>query len=344
MVSIIKKNPEEIKSEILIQLRNGPKTTTEIGEAINSNWLTIEKFLKELKEQGLVIELVSSPKMKVYRRTDDLAFYGLPFSEEIRNKSCSLLYTIAEKWQSETKTIPSRTMLQKIAVELIEKSDKQLAEIPILRFHYGQTLAVRYDETFKQEYKLLNLNPEQNSLLLNLIEKYRKMSSGSAQLEQYKKEGMEFYYEKEANVVKGLCAPNIKNIEKNLLKLSIYYPIELENTFELFDKFIYCSVVLLNLSNDKEKIDSLNKIKETFYLLWDTITTNYFFHDSEKHILPEKKELFEQIQANVLNSKIANLNSVIEDMESEVNSINPEKISKFDLEKSQEFLHELLEE
>ena len=344
MASIIKKNPEEIKSEILNQLRSGPKTTTEIGEAINSNWLTIEKFLRELKDQGLVIELVSSPKMKVYRRTDDLAFYGLPFSESIRNKSCSLLFTIADKWQSETKTTPSRTMLQKIAVELIEKSDKQLNEIPILKFHYGQTLAVRYDESFKQEYKLLNLTSEQNILLLSLIEKYRKMSSGRAQIEQYKKEGMEFYYEKEANVIKGLCATNLKNIENNLLRLSIYYPVELENTFELFDKFIYCSIVLLNLSNEKDKQESLNKIKETFYLLWDTITTNYFFYDSEKHILPEKKELFNQIKSNILNSKIANLSSVIEDMESEVNSINPEKISKFDLEKSQEFLHELLED
>ncbi len=45
MVDKIKKTPEEIKSEILNQLSNGPLTTTEIGNAINSNWLTIEKFI-----------------------------------------------------------------------------------------------------------------------------------------------------------------------------------------------------------------------------------------------------------------------------------------------------------
>ena len=338
----IKKTSHEIKDRILDELKNGPLTIAEISGKIKSNWLTTEKFVNELSKAGLVLEIFSSPKMKVYRRTDDLAYYGLPFSEDIRNKSASLLFTVADKWQSETKTIPSKTIIQKIAVELIEKSDKQFKDIPILRFHYGQTLAVRYDETFKEDYQILSLSEGQNSLLLSLIEKYKKMSSSRAQIEQYKKEGMEFYYEKETNVIKGFSEIDFKKIENNLLKLSIYYPIELENTFELFDKFIYCSIALLNLSNDKEKQECLNKIKEIFYLLWDTITTNYFFYDSEKYILPEKKELFNQIKSNILNSKISNLTSVIEDLESEVNAINPEKISKSSSEKSQEFLHELL--
>lgn len=344
MIEKAKKTPEEIKTEILNQLKGGPKTIAEIGDSIGSNWLTIEKFIKELKDQGSIMELVSSPKMKVYRRTDDLAFYGLPFSEDIRNKSSSLLFTIANKWYEETKTNPSRTILQKIAVELIEKTDKQLSEIPILRFHYGQTLAVRYDESFKEDYKLLKLDSNQNTELSKLIEKYKNMSSGKAQLEQYKKEYMKFYYEKEAGVVRALSDKDYANIEKSLLKLSIYYPTELENTFELFDKFVYCSVVLLNLSNDKEKQEALNKIKETFYLLWDSLTTNSFFYDAEKYILPDKKELFEQIKNNVLNSKISNLSSVLEDLESEVNSIKPEKLNQSDSSKSEEFLHELLED
>lgn len=340
----IKKTPNEIKDKILDELKNGPKSIAEISENINSNWLTTEKFLNELKEQSKIQEVISTPKTKVYRRVDDLAFYSLPFSKEIRDNSANLLFTIAEKWKSETNTIPSKTILQKLAVELIDKSDKQLSKIPILKFHYGQTLAVRYDESFKQDYQLLTLTSAQNTSLLDLINKYKNMSSSKAQLEQYNKEGMEFYYEKEVNVIKAFSDKKYEDIEKNLLKLSIYYPTELEDTFELFNKFVYCSINLLNLSQEKEKQESLSKIREMFYLLWDTITTNYFFVDAEKHIDYSQKIIFNQIKSNILNSKIANLTTLIEDMESEVNSINPEKISKKISEKSQEFIHELLGE
>jgi hypothetical protein len=340
----IRKTPEEIKNEILSQLKSGPKTIAEIGENIGSNWLTTEKFLNELKDEGKISELVSSPKMKIYKRIDDLAFYGLPFSEKIRNNTASLLFTIADKYQADTKKSPSKTIIQKIAVEFIEKSDGVLKEIPVLKFHYGKTLALSYDESFKNEYKLLSLTSTQKILLSKLIDEYKDMSSHSAQLKQYQGEDMIFYKIKEENFVKSLLTPDYKNIENSLLKLSIYYPIELENTFELFDRFIYCSVSLLNLSTENERKYYLSKIKEIFYLLWDTITTNYFFFDAEKHIESNKKELFNQIKINILNSKMTNLTSLIDDLESEVNSINPEKISKESSDKSQKFLHELLED
>lgn len=344
MITRNKKTSEEIKSDILSQLKDGPKTTSEIGENINSNWLTVEKFLKELKEKGEVMAIISSQKMKVYRRTDDLTYYGLPFSKEIRDRSSSLLFTIARRWKNETGTYPSRTMLQKVAVELIEDSNEQLRDIPILRFHYGQILAVRYDESFKKDYKILNLTPKQDLALSELINKYKNFSSGKAQLEQYKKESMKFYYEKEANLIKTFSDKDYDNIEKSLLKLSVYYPDELKETFELFDKFTYCSVILLNLTDEKEKLEALNKIKEVFYLLWDTITTNCFFYDSERHILEDKKELFNQIKSNVLNSKISNVYSVLEDLKSEVDSINPANLKISDSDKSKEFIHELLED
>lgn len=326
MVDKIRKTPEEIRAEILAQLKNGPKTIAEIGKEINSNWLTIEKFLKELKDQGLVIELVSSPKMKVYRRTDDLAFYGIPFSEEIRNNSASLLFTIADKWKKEKGIVPARTTLQKVAVELIESSEGKLSDIPILRFHYGQTLAVRYEDSQSFDCKTLPLTKSQIETLSLLINEYHRKSSKHARLRQYQKKGMEFYKEKEDSLLNGFSKPDYKKIESSLLKLSFLYPIELKNTFPIFDKFVYCTTILLSLKDTDSKKEYFNKVKENFYLLWDAITTEYFFSDAEKYILPEKKELFYQIRDNILNLKLANLNSLISDLESEVNSINPEEI------------------
>jgi len=327
MADKIKKNPEEIRTEILNQLKNGPKTIAEIGEAINSNWLTIEKFLKELKDEGKITEVVSSPKMRVYRRTDDIAFYGLPFSEEIRNKSCSLLFAIANKWKVEKGIIPARTTLQKVAVELVETPGSNLSDIPVLRFHYGQTLAVMYNPL--SECAPLKLDNNQQKSLSKLISEYDRKLSAYAKSKQYKKNGMELYKEKEDNISKSFLYFNDENVQKaeqGILRLSMIYPVELKKSFQLFDRLVYCSTNLLNLKNKEDRQQGFNKMREMFSLVWDAITTEYFFYDAEKHIRPEKKELFCQIRDNILNFKLASLISLMEDLESEVNSINPEEI------------------
>lgn len=338
-----RKTPQQIKEEILSSLRKGPLSTNKLSEELGSNWSTINSYVDELKNDGKIRELFSRENLRILIRMDDLAFYGLPFSEEIRRDSSSLLFTIANKWKEENGTNPSKTMLQKIAVELIEKTDKQLSKIPILRFHYGQTLAVSYDESFSKDYGLLKLTPGQESLLLSLIKKYKDMPSSKAQLEQYKKENMKFYFEKEFGLIKAFSAKNHEEIAKSLLKLSVYYPNELEGIFSHFEKFIYCSTILLNQKDIKESTETVNRIKEVFYLLWDFITTNCFFYDSEE-FNKDKIELFNQIKTNVLNLKLINLNSVLDDLESEVNSISPEQLKEPISEESREFLHELLED
>ncbi len=325
MVEKIKKTPAEIKSEILNQLNNGPMTISEIGNAINSNWLTIEKFINELKTEEKVTEIITTAKMKVYGRSNDLAFYGLPFSEDIRRKSAQLLRVIVNEWKKEKGITPARTILQKVAVELIDKTDKQLKDIPVMRFHYGQTLAIRYEESQISQYEPLKLDRDQIKLLRELIAEYDQKSTNYAKLKQYKKKGMEFYLEKEENLLEGLAKSNCKKVEESLLKMSVLYPIELKSSFPLFDKFIYCNTAILNLKDNLKK-EYLPKIKEIFYLLWDVITTEYFFYDAEKYMYPTKKELFNQIKINTLNPKFSNVLSLIEDLESEVNSINPENI------------------
>lgn len=326
MADKAKKTSEEIRNEILNQLKNGPKSIAEIGGEIGSNWLTTEKFLTELKDEGKVIEVLSTPKMKVYRRVDDIAFYGLPFSEEIREKSCSLLFAVANKWKEEKGAVPERTTLQKVAIELIEASRGGLSNIPILRFHYGQTLAVMYNPS--SECLPMHLDKSQQQKLSELINEYHGKKTTYAKLKQYKKQGMELYKEKYENLDKVFyfSKEDSQKIEKSLLKLSVFYPVELKNSFPIFDKFVYCSTILLNLVNQGLRKQNLNRIRELFSLVWDAITTEYFFYDSEKHILPDKRELFYRIRDNILNLKITSLNSLLEDLESEVNSINPNEI------------------
>jgi hypothetical protein len=336
MVDKIKKTQEDIKILILDQLRNGPKTNAEISEAINSNWLTIEKFLKELKDEKKIIELISASKSKVYASKEDLAFFYLPLSEEIRKKTLSLLFTINQAWKEE-KNIQSlsRTTLQKLAVEFVEKNNLQ-EEIPILRHHYGQTLALRFEDNLSEEY---SLKEDQKKSLRNLIREYKPLSSTKARLKQYKKPSMRFYKIKE-ETINNFSLENEELLKKNLFNLFANYPCELSASFKLFDKLIYCAINILNIKDNKHEY--LSNIRGAFFLVWDCLTTEAYFYDAEKLISPEKSELFYQIKSNYLNSKIINVCEFIEEIENEINSLEPEEINTSN--NLSDFVHELFSE
>ena len=44
-------------------------------------------------------EILSTDKMKVYRRTDDPVYYSIPFSKEIRTKTLYILSEIEKEWK-----------------------------------------------------------------------------------------------------------------------------------------------------------------------------------------------------------------------------------------------------
>ena len=338
--SKIKKTPEEIREAILDKLKNGPKTITEISSLVNSNWITIEQYLKELKDKEKIIEIISSPKMKVYRRTDDLAFYGLPFSKEIRDKTFALLCEIARTWRKQTNSSPPRTILQKVAVELIEESNGEI-NLPILKFHYGQTTALRYDERCESECKPFILTKKQKESLSKLIEIYKDWSSTKAKMRQYEKPGMNFYKVKEELLEEFRKGEMDKIIEK-ILELSINYPSDLEDTYSLFDKFEYCAINILSIEDKTIRRAYSRRIEEIFSLIWDAITTSYFFYEAKKYIEIEKMELFNYIKLNILSSKFSNANPIIDDLKSEVDLIPSEKINLKSSEKSKELLNLLL--
>lgn len=339
MISKAKKTPERIKEEILDELKKGPKTISELSDKIGSNWLTIEKFLNELigSEDKKVSELISAQKSKVYCSKDDLAFYCLPFSEDIRKKTISLLYTISKKWEKRTGQQIPRTKLQKIAVRFAEESN--LEKIPVLRFHYGQTLALRYEYDL-ENYELFNLTPKQNASLLQLIDDYNKKTLSKIKEIQYEKEGMEIYKEKEIKQKECLNNFEKEKFKEFILTLSAYYPFELEESFEVFDKMVYCVVNILNLKNSEEY---QNKLKEIFTLTWDCLTTESFFYDAQKWISSGKLDLFNQIKKNVLNSKILNVENILIDFQEEIESLSDEEFDESDDEKSDKLLHLLLE-
>lgn len=329
-----RKTSEEIKEKILSVLSGGPRGISEIAEDINSNWITTEKFLSELIQERKIIEIISASKSKVYASSNDLAFFYLPLSENARNKTLALLTTISNSWKEKTGKFPPRTILQKLAVAFVEANNLQ-NEIPVLRFHYGQTLALRYEEN--SDAKQLDLTDVQKDKLDDLITEYKDYSSTIAKNKQYEKPYMKFYREKEIMLV-ALCDGNFNSIEDSLLNMITHYYPELSESFNLFDRLVYCAVNISHLKNNKE--DLLNRLKDVYSLVWDCLTTEAYFYDVQKFIAPNKNEMFSQIKSNYLVSKITNVKNVLDELENEVNSTELEEVGSSD--NVSEFVHELL--
>ena len=100
---VIRKNPEQIKKQILEFLFEGPKSISEIKEKLGSNWPTINSYLEKLKKEKKVNEIITD-KMKVYRRIDDPVYYSLPFNKNIRIKTLYILFELKKKWKKERGT------------------------------------------------------------------------------------------------------------------------------------------------------------------------------------------------------------------------------------------------
>jgi hypothetical protein len=324
-----RKTSEEIKTAIVNELTKGPKSTSEIAQLINSNWITTEKFILELLQEKRVTELISASKSKVYASTTDPAFFYLPLSQETRNKTLALLSLINERWKEKTNKTPLKTVLQKLAVEFVEDQKDLSKDIPIMRFHYGQTLALRYEENSKSDN--LKLTKEQEKKLADLIDEYQDYSSKDAKDKQYKKDFMKFYNEKE-KLWNYMAQKSNELAEESLLNMGIYYYPDLVESFGLFDRFVYCAVNVFNLKENQEEI--LSRLKELYSLVWDCLTTESYFNDIQNSIEESKKELFNQIKSNHLLSKINNVREVLNELESEINSLvmgesSSDKVSDF---------------
>lgn len=336
-----RKTIDEIKENILEFLKLGPKAEKEIAEKIESNWATTSKVMNELKEEGKILEVSANSRARYYRRSDDPVFYSLPFSERIRKQTLSLMKDISDTWKKETGESIPKTSLQKIAVQIVKENPNKF-DLPIMKFHYGQVVSLRYDEVIGQEYEVLPLTKSQHEVVLKYVNKNKKKKSYVLVNEQYKQKGMEFF--KVKNELIEMFKEEAKKIDYKIIELSAYFPPELEETLKLYDRFEYLSINLLNIKDIEEYKIYKESIESLFRLLWDVITTEYFFLGAKEFIDEEKKELFNSIKSSTMNTKISNVLPIIEDLVSEAESKEDSEINMKTSNKSKELLHDLIKD
>ncbi len=268
-----KKTALEIEKEILNSLEKGPKTITDLKLEINSNWQTVEKFLKKLEEEKKVKEVVSTDKKKIYQRIIGDTYFDIPISDEERKKFRTLFYIIKKEYSNQGKDI-LKTHLAKTAVHVINGSkSSELSNLPTIWYLYGMIPLMVVDPM--QEY-LEEFQFKDKEKIIVLVRDYIKKIEGASckkiQINQHLDSKEDLY----------IIHDSIEDIifkkwdeEKLLEELNEFYvacPIDREfpNVFNFTDKFIS----IINKLSLIGKLEAAKKeISSTFRSLWEYIAT-----------------------------------------------------------------------
>lgn len=281
----MKKSPEQIKQEILRSLEQGPLSIQQISKEIDSNWLTVNKFLSELKNERKVREIVLSDKIKIFRLVREDTYLDIPIKKEYKKLGFYLFQKIREIWQEKTGKIPKNTEVLKTAVEVLERTGLN-KEIPTVWYLYGKIPVLKYFPEYGYEkeissVKVKNLDiKEFDGQILKAVGIFLASSKTQGiRIKQYELYNNQLYQLKE-KIISSLINHDFSKEEMKDLSSNLYaYCPSKEDASEILRVTQEFVSVIYKLSLIKSIKKFRKDILETFIGLWRMIAT-YMFYDS----------------------------------------------------------------
>jgi len=298
-------------------LLDGPASINDVCKKLDISWATAKAALEEMTVKGIVKEIVSNPKIRIFKLSIDPAFYGVPLTREQKGQALFLFQNIRQEWHKQSDKPLLSTTLQKIAVDVAIECK---CDIPVVTFHYGMVVPV-VDTSFF-EYK----TPVNSSQILQSIKNVIPSHNNRCKDEidsQYTKYKMFLFQSKEGlkealNNQKKEKDPSLEKVQSALSDFLIKCPTD-NKSYELFDLCYNFSSKINGLILTKGFSSNIEEVKEAFDILWDLITTNFFFKEIEKYVGPDKKEVFEYIKSSQILAKKANVEERINYLGSLIN-------------------------
>ncbi|MDA3778851.1 MAG: winged helix-turn-helix domain-containing protein [Bacteroidales bacterium] len=310
-----KKISDKIEEKIISFLEEGPKTITEIREKTGSNWLTIEKFLKKLREEEKVKELISTDKKKLYQLTYPETYFEIPISISEKEKFHALYSLILERYK-ELKKIPTKTEFAKVAVDVINDSD-ELKDLPTIWYFYGiiPLMAAEPAKSYIKEIEFKHEVKIKNSIKKYIDEK-EGMSAVEIKKEQHKKYKEMFYVycDDFEDATKNEWNEDI--ILESLNRAYIACPVDNEfRTFDYFDEFNIIVNKLFYLKIDKSQYK--RELILTFDALWKYLAT-YQAYKSIKRlgIFKDSSEILKYYIGSLMEAREISLKESLSDINS----------------------------
>ncbi len=336
----MKRAPEEIKSSILSILWLKPLTIQQISKEIDSNWLTVEKFVRELKQEGKIKEVISTDKLTLYQKVNEDTYYNLPLTDKDRDTFKYIFSAVLQEYKDKQK-IPKKTELAKAVVDVINEAKLNL---PVVWYLYGKIPLMITDP--QRDYST-PYAPENHEHIVTIVKKIIKDQNHSnmreLKAEHYLKYANEIYRIKE----KLLSALEDFNNEEKIIDLFndlfIACPIyEDKEAFFLTDRLIMVVRKLNLLSLLKE-----NKRDVMFALdsLWRFLTLYHFVESLSRDTRYQKSELLNFYLGSVIETKKYATKESISNLESiYFNNISKLDISSIKLSPEAKKIREIMEE
>src|SRR3989338_9831756 len=171
----VRKTAEQIKEDILLCLKETPLSIEQIRIKVESNWSTINSYLKDLTKEGKVKEIISADKAKIYQRVFGDTYFDIPITDDERKKFKTLFSLIIRKYK-EINNVPNKTQLAKTAVKVINSPESGLSELPTVWYLYGAIPLIIADpsQDYQEEYIFEHKQKINNIIEIFMRENYNK--------------------------------------------------------------------------------------------------------------------------------------------------------------------------
>lgn len=332
-----KKTSKEIREIILNLLNDQPASIEYLRKNIDSNWSTINTHLNKLKEEDKVKEIYVRENLRLFSQTDYPVFYGLPLEKKKRDRSLYLLSAVSNEWKKQKNTTPSKTTVQKIAVEIARNNPS--LNIPYVRFHYGETLSVH--ESNMNTYDVdENTRDKISQLVKKEIEnKEHENIAWKEKRRQYENHEELKLFRIADDVTFKLSNKDDQGLLDKLNDFLLEMPFSEEYFMEKYDEFLNAVTFILNSKEfNDNKGHFLNEILDVFNSLWQALTTQFFFEDFERLLEDDFIEIKEEIRKAKINSCKFEIEEKLNYLEDYKNSLTPRELDKEEKEISKVLL------
>ncbi len=278
---------EDVKERILDSLWLKPFTIQQISKEIDSNWITVEKFTEELKQEGKIKEVISTDKLTLYQKVDTDTYYNLPLKKEDKEMFKFIFSTLLNEYKKKGKT-PNRTEFTKSAVDVIHETNTNL---PVVWYLYGQIPLMIADpqKDYSTQFKPDNYK-EIEKISEKIVNNQNYLNTKELKLDHYEKYNKKLYTIKEG-LLSALKDKDTKKILDLFNKFYIECPIgQDEEMFFLTDRLC---VVVQKLKLLKLLEENVINIALALDSLWKYMALNQMIHSLAKDKRYKKNELMQ---------------------------------------------------
>jgi len=281
---VVKRAGAEVAEKILNSVSQSEKRTTQqISEQSGVNWESTKRYLELFARLDVISEVKENERL-FYLRSAQIehdTFFGIPLKIEHKNQIKRIYATIRYMWPKEKPL--SRTIMQKIAVDVVEK---RFQDIPRGWYLFGEILLLP-PNTNLEDVSPFSSDSADFDAIRKSYEKYDPCEDTSAvRKRQYEEKRNALYIKKEElyNMLGQIChisnRDNITQIRKLINEFAVLS--EDKNTDSHLITIVedYCASTLSIFRNSdlKQIRDAQGSINYAFTQVWNLIATFEFYN------------------------------------------------------------------